>query len=74
METPGYLPLMRVPITCPNVREAVAPVGFTIHDKQLLLNNTEAWQDEEMLRKIEESNLIRRLWLSILFFATHLVS
>ena len=37
-------------------REAMAPLGFTVHDKHSLLNNTEAWGDEETLKEIEDLN------------------
>ena len=37
-------------------REAMNPLGITVHDKNSLLNNTEGWGDEAALGEIERLN------------------
>lgn len=37
-------------------REAMNPLGFTVHDKNSLLNNTENWEDDAALGEIERLN------------------
>lgn len=37
-------------------REAMLPLGFTVHDKHSLLNSTEPWGDESTLKEIADLN------------------